>query len=134
MLAITDTKMLCRDQFCVGTTGPCRPKVPTFGCRANMSPTCWRHVGPTAKYWHFWPTRPCRADTKLIPTQHCCVGDGRHLPLSSFCTRVCMYAQPAKNLYIQRSLSCLQYTIEQLLTTTTDNNQHEPRCPTLHRL
>jgi hypothetical protein len=99
-----------------------------------MSPTCRRHVGPTAKCRHFWPTRPCRADTKLIPTQHFCVGNGRHLPLSSFCTRVRMYAQPAKNLYIQRSLSCLQYTIEQLLTTTTHNNQHEPHRPTLHRL
>jgi hypothetical protein len=47
-----------------------------------MSLTCRRHVGLTAKCWHFWPTRPCRADTKLIPTQHFRVGDGRHLPLS----------------------------------------------------
>jgi hypothetical protein len=38
MSAIPDMKMLCRDQFCVGTTGLCRPKVPTFGCRADMSP------------------------------------------------------------------------------------------------
>jgi hypothetical protein len=69
----------------------------------------------------------CRPDSQMsalladtIPSQHFRVGNGRHLPLSSFCTRVRMYAQPAKNLYIQRSLSCLQYTIEQLLTTTTN--------------
>jgi hypothetical protein len=43
MSAIPDTKMLCGDQFCVGSTGPCWPKVPTFGCRADMSPTCRRH-------------------------------------------------------------------------------------------
>jgi hypothetical protein len=67
----------------------------------------------------------------LIPTQHFCVGDGRHLPLSSFCTRVArMYAQPAKNLYIR---SLVYNRIEQL-TTTTHNNQHESRHPTLHRL
>ncbi len=35
-----------RDQFCVGMTGLCRQKVPTFGCRADMSPTCWRHCQP----------------------------------------------------------------------------------------
>ena len=29
----------------------------------GKSPTCRRHVGPTAKSWHFWPTRPSRADT-----------------------------------------------------------------------
>jgi len=34
-----------------------------------MLPTCWQHVGPTAKCRHFWQTRLCRADTKLIPTQ-----------------------------------------------------------------
>ena len=49
MLAIPDTKMLCRDQFCVGTTGPSRPKVPTFGCRADMSPTCRRHCQPSSR-------------------------------------------------------------------------------------
>ena len=47
MLAIPDTKMLCRDQFCVGTTGPSRPKVPTFGCRADMLPTYWGHSQPS---------------------------------------------------------------------------------------
>jgi hypothetical protein len=47
MLAIPDTKMLCRDQFCVGTTGLCWPKVLTFGCRADMSPTCRRHSQPS---------------------------------------------------------------------------------------
>jgi hypothetical protein len=27
-------------------TGSCRPKVPTFGCRADMSPTCRQHCQP----------------------------------------------------------------------------------------
>ena len=31
-------------------------------------PTCRRHVGPTAKSWHIWPTGPRRADTNLFPT------------------------------------------------------------------
>jgi hypothetical protein len=34
----------------------------------RKSPTCRRHVAPTAKCWHFWPKCPCRADTILIPT------------------------------------------------------------------
>ncbi len=46
MSAIPDTKMLCWDQFCVGTTGLCWPKVPTFGCRADMLPTCQQHSQP----------------------------------------------------------------------------------------
>jgi hypothetical protein len=46
MSAITDTKMLCRDQFCVSTTWPSRPKEPTFGCWAYTSPTCRRHCQP----------------------------------------------------------------------------------------
>jgi hypothetical protein len=29
-----------RERICVGSSGACRPNVPTFGCRANMSPTC----------------------------------------------------------------------------------------------
>jgi hypothetical protein len=40
------------------------------------------------------------------------------------------YTKPAKNLYIR---SLVYNTIEKL-TTTTHNNQHEPRRPTLHRL
>jgi hypothetical protein len=44
MSAITDTFFLCEDQFCVATTGACRPNVPTFDCRANMWLTCRRHV------------------------------------------------------------------------------------------
>ncbi len=46
MSAIPDTKILCRDRFCVTTTGRCRPKVLTFGCWGNMSPTCCRHSHP----------------------------------------------------------------------------------------
>ena len=33
-------KKKCREQICVGTTWQSRPKMPTFGCRADMSPTC----------------------------------------------------------------------------------------------
>ena len=29
--------------------------------------TCGRHVGPTAKSWHIWPTGPQRADTNIVP-------------------------------------------------------------------
>jgi hypothetical protein len=50
-------------------------------------PTCWRHVGLTAKCRHFWPTSPCRGDTKPIPTQYFCVGDCRHSPNLYFSTR-----------------------------------------------
>ena len=50
----------------------------------RKSPTCRRHVAPTAKCRHFWPKCPCRADTILIPT---------HFFLSGFadihqCTKV----------------------------------------------
>ena len=62
-----------------------------------MLPTCWRHVGPTAKCRHFLPTQPCHADTKLIPTQHFLVRDGQHLPF--FFLYQSTYTQPAKNLY-----------------------------------
>ena len=34
----------------------------------RKSPTCWRHVAPTAKCRHIWPKCPCRGDTILIPT------------------------------------------------------------------
>jgi hypothetical protein len=54
---------------------------------------CHKHI------CHFWPTRPCRADTQLIPTQHIHVGDGGHLPLSSFCTRVRMHNLPKTSRY-----------------------------------
>ena len=50
---------------------------------ANMSATC-RH---DSQMLALGPTRPCRADTKLIQTQHFRVGDGRQLPLSSLSTR-----------------------------------------------
>jgi hypothetical protein len=50
-------------------------------------PTYRQHVGPTAKCWHFWPTSPCRGDTKPIPTQYFCVGDCRHSPNLYFSTR-----------------------------------------------
>ncbi len=34
----------------------------------GKSPTCRRHVSPTAKSRHFWPTLPSRADTNSFPT------------------------------------------------------------------
>ena len=40
----------------------------------GKSPTCRRHVGPTAKSRHFWPTRPSRADTNSFPTLFLCRG------------------------------------------------------------
>ena len=83
-----------------------------------MSPTCQRHVGTTVKCRHFGPTRPCRADTKLIRTQHFRVGDGRQLPLSSLSTR-------------GRYNTC---TTCQKSQHTTTNMSHAPRRPTLHRL
>jgi hypothetical protein len=42
-----DTKILCRDWFCVAMTGRCWPKVPTFGCQGDMSPTWRRHSQPS---------------------------------------------------------------------------------------
>ncbi len=47
------TKM-CRDQNCVGVTGAFWPKVPTFGVRGDMSPTC-RHVGDFLSQDHHRP-------------------------------------------------------------------------------
>ena len=86
---------------------------------------CRRHVGPTAKCRHFWLTRPCCADTKLIPIQHFCVGDGQNLPLSSFLVPEYACTTCQKHLH---TLSCLQYAIGALseillLTTTIHNNQ-----------
>ena len=39
-------KKMCRDQNCVGATGAFWPKVTTFGCRGDMSPTCRRLSQP----------------------------------------------------------------------------------------
>lgn len=39
-------KKKCRGRICVGTTWPSRPKVPTFGCRVDMSRTCRRLCQP----------------------------------------------------------------------------------------
>ena len=44
----------------------------------EMLATCWQHVAPTAKCWHFWPTSPCHGNTKPISTQYFCVGDCQH--------------------------------------------------------
>ncbi len=35
-----DWEWMCRERICVGSPGACWPNVPTFGCRADMSPTC----------------------------------------------------------------------------------------------
>ena len=44
-------KKKCRERICVSTTWPSRPKVPTFGCRADMSPTCRRLSQPSWTRW-----------------------------------------------------------------------------------
>ncbi len=54
MSAITDTKKVSRDQFCVTTTGACRPNVLTFGCRGNMLPTCWQLSQPSHWFEMDW--------------------------------------------------------------------------------
>ncbi len=40
------------DQNCVGTTGLFWPNVPTFGCRGDMSPSCWQLSQP--RCWPAW--------------------------------------------------------------------------------
>ena len=66
--------------------------------------TCRRHVGPMAKCRHILPTCLCRGDTKLIPTQHFCVGDGRHSPPSSFrvpeVDLVCGYGWGSREIHV----------------------------------
>ncbi len=59
MLAITNTKNVSRDQFCVAMTGACWPNVPTFGCRDNMSPTRRQLSQPRVLTWFPWN---CRID------------------------------------------------------------------------
>jgi len=78
--------------------------------------------------------RPPTSRHKFVPDTFFCVGDCRlspnflHVP-----EYVCTHNLPKTSTY-DVGLSCQQYTIEQLLTTTTHNNQHEPCRPTLHRL
>jgi hypothetical protein len=36
----------------------------------GMFTTCRQHFAPIAKCRHFWPTSPCRGNTKLIMTQY----------------------------------------------------------------
>ena len=71
-----------------------------FASWLAMSPTCWQHVGPTAKCRHFWPTRPCRADTKLIPTQHFCVGMADIYPFLLLVPEVRMHNLPKTSTYV----------------------------------
>jgi hypothetical protein len=73
------TKM-CRDQNCVGPTGAFRSKVPTFGCRGDMSPTCRRLSQPRS---HWWPpggynmnTHPMAASSEFQGSHgHAALGD-----------------------------------------------------------
>jgi hypothetical protein len=48
MSAITNTKKVSLDQFCVATTGACWPNVPTFGCWGDILPTCRQPSQPRA--------------------------------------------------------------------------------------
>ena len=61
-------KNMCRDQICVATTGQCQPKVPTFGCRGDMSPTCWHHSQP----------RPTDAANGQVCAPYCSSGHHGH--------------------------------------------------------
>ncbi len=54
MSAITDTKKVSRDRFCVTTTEACRPNVPTFGCRGDMLPTCRQLFQPSILAMMWW--------------------------------------------------------------------------------
>ena len=65
----------CRERICVGTTWPSRPKVPTFGCRADMSPTCRRHVGNVPARLCLTSFRHCRSHRHC---RHCRSGPSRH--------------------------------------------------------
>ena len=49
----------------------------------GKSPTCRRHVGPTAKSRHIWPTGPRRADTISFPTHFCVSGIADFLQIFS---------------------------------------------------
>ena len=78
------------------------PPPPAVVVSPPPPPTCRQHVGPTAENRHIWPTGPRRADTNLFPTHFFVSGIANFLQIFSS-TRVRLYAQPAKNLYIQRS-------------------------------
>jgi len=57
---------------------PCAPS-PWLG----KSPTWRRHVGPTAKNRHIWPTGPRRADTNSFPTHFFVSGIAEFLQIFS---------------------------------------------------
>jgi hypothetical protein len=71
----------------------------------------------------------CRRHNNIdpIPTDHFRVGDGRHLPLSSFCTRVRMYEQPAKNM----SYAALPFTGFSSLPPWLGQRHHQLMVPPL---
>jgi len=59
----------CRRRATHLRAAPCHCRAARCRCSwLGKSPTCRRHVGPTAKSRHFWPTLPSRADTNLFPT------------------------------------------------------------------
>ncbi len=74
MLAITDTNKVCWDEFCVATTGACWPNVPTFGCRGDMSPTCWRLSQPSTSGERDLPDQPGRTEHLPASCRHCSLG------------------------------------------------------------
>jgi hypothetical protein len=69
----TKSKKMTRECAMIRTT-------PTW---LGKSPTCRRHVGPTAKSRHIWPTGPRRADTISFPTHFCVSGIADFLQIFS---------------------------------------------------
>jgi hypothetical protein len=84
--------------------------------------TCRQHVGPPAKCRQFWPTRPCRADTKLIPTQYFRVGDGWHLSLFLLVPEVRTY-------YIRTTCQKPQHTTTNMSHTALPSTGFRPLPP-----
>ncbi len=56
-------KKMCQDHNCVATTGAFGQNVPTFGCRGNMSPTCWQLYQPSISWSKTKMTTTCSAVT-----------------------------------------------------------------------
>ena len=65
-------KKMCRDQNCVGATGAFRPKVTTFGCRGDMSPTCRRLSQPRGTWCTFSSCSPTTRQSRRGTTSRTC--------------------------------------------------------------
>ncbi len=102
---------MCRDQNCVAATEAFWPKVPTFGCRGNMSPTCRRLSQPRYKSYGI-------VSFVLIPTYKKCYAGA----IFEFCSFL-------------EVLITLQYSASE--PTSQHNNTRQQKrntLPTLQRL